>query len=372
MKYKSTFKVSVNFTPWFDTGYRLEYLKLYEELGGKLPSGRIVLSSDASQKGLELYSKEYTGHLTIEKEGGVTHEIDLFIHTRSIKKNTVTLEFICVPDNKFFTEKITLTHDDITNTITSLYPGKQDIRCETDIQGGDIKFYQNAETNADLLTRLCMSFKKQSIFAFGWEGLLIKDTVGKDSQDNDEPYMIYMGDFCNNSQEKDGQLDPFIEKYNPEFYNLPYNSWEDSESKRVVKDYTDLEPINIRPLTRFGNTMYVQTPYQVLYENMCYNSIYYNSSYFHSFRIVADSIPSYKLGDVLIYKRNEQVKSEKTWPYQYYLVRSNELFISADGCDMRDFRGNKFSFLSKFVSIEKDGSIELGKDKEDDPTETEE
>jgi hypothetical protein len=116
--------------------------------------------------------------------------------------------------------------------------------------------------------------------------------------------------------------------------------------------------------------MFVQTPYQQMHEDMRYNSIYYDTSYFHSFRLVLETIPKFKLGDLIIYQRNEQVHSDKTWPYKYYLVRSNEFFMCNDRSPYRDFQGNKFSFLTKLVSIEKNGSIELGKDKEDDPSET--
>ena len=39
MKYKNSYKTSVDFQPWFDSGYRFQSLHLYEELGGELARG---------------------------------------------------------------------------------------------------------------------------------------------------------------------------------------------------------------------------------------------------------------------------------------------------------------------------------------------
>ena len=101
--------------------------------------------------------------------------------------------------------------------------------------------------------------------------------------------------------------------------------------------------------------------YQMDY-NMSYNSDYLRSTYFQELRIMNDSLPNYKIGDVLWYQREPIIQEQLSWPWKYYLVRSNELFIATDSSEVFDEHGAKFGFVSRILALEEDGSIAFGKD----------
>ena len=170
MKYINSYKVSINFTPWFDSGYKFDNIHMYEELGGKIASGEISMSHDGSGEALKLITDQYTGQITLEKEGGNIYTIDVFIINKKYFKNFLTLNFICIKDKKFYTELIQAEWDDITSAIESLYPGKKDIRCKCDINN-KLTIFQNSETNQSLCSKLSYGFKKKSIFAYGLVGV---------------------------------------------------------------------------------------------------------------------------------------------------------------------------------------------------------
>lgn len=357
-------KTKIDFDPWFKKGYRMSCLHLYEEIG-ELATGWMDLELCGNADSLSILNTQYTGKLTIEVDGGNVYNIDVFITDRKYFKNNLSINFVCIKDPTFIRDHLIEAHTDITGTIQKLYPGNQDIRCETDIQDTEMKFYQSHQTNKEFLSDLCLAFKKESIFAFGWEGLLIKEIIGKDSQGNQEPKLFTTGDAS--FEHKGG----YKEIYDPNLYNLSYNPWEDTEAKHIPKDYTEQEAENIRAVTKYKQTYYMNTPYVQVLENREYNKMYYGSN-FQVFNIVDQMFPKYKLGDVIGYKRNEQTSSNSpTWLNKWYLVRSNELFVSSDKSNKVDARGLKFSFLTSLVALEKDGSFALGKDIDDDPTKKE-
>ena len=121
MKYTNSYKVSINFTPWFDSGYRFDNIHMYEELGGTIASGEISMSHDGSGEALKLITDQYTGQITLEKEGGNVYSIDIFIINKKYFKNFLTLNFICIKDKKFYTELIQAEWDDITSAIESIH-----------------------------------------------------------------------------------------------------------------------------------------------------------------------------------------------------------------------------------------------------------
>lgn len=363
----------IELLPWDYYGAKFRKLHIYEELGGSLPTGDADLMLDGKDPSLTLLQLQNTGQITIKsnKDDGVIYEIPIFIISKQYIKNALNIKFICGigKDNSDFATKIQTniyegTLDDI---IGSMYPGSCDIRCSSDVQNS-LTFYQNHETQSDFLARICRSYKRQSLFGYTWEGLLIKDTVGTDSSGNEEPSQFMLGDIGKE------QVDGFREVYNPELYSLPYNPWEDTEGVHTSEDYTGYEPINARAITRYGKTSYVAADYYSVYENKTYNDAYYESDYFQTFRTVLREIPTYKLGDVVLYKRREQLTSTSpSFPYNYYVVKYNEFFCSTDASPDTIQIGNetlKFAFISRLLGIEKNGSVALGSDEEDDPTNT--
>ncbi len=96
MKYINSYKVSINFTPWFDSGYKFDNIHMYEELGGKIASGEISMSHDGSGEALKLITDQYTGQISLEKEGGNISTIDVLVINKTYFKNSLTLNFICI------------------------------------------------------------------------------------------------------------------------------------------------------------------------------------------------------------------------------------------------------------------------------------
>lgn len=367
MKYVNQNGVGVDFDPWFRKGLRFTSIHLYEELGGSLAFGTMELLHAGSKEALDLIEKERTGTITLDKkDGGWIYNIPVFITSLSSFRNSVSIEFVCCPLKDFWTVKKQVSWEqDVTETIKSLFPGKVDIRCESDIQAPDLVFYQNKETDLELLTRLCYSFKRDSIFSFGWEGLMIKETMGeKDSTGKTEPNLVLIsgGDFQ--------QVSADDYKYNPTLYHLPINVWEDSEKRVALEDYTEKEPRNLRVIKKFGSTYIMRTPYYQLEENFLYNQAYMDSEMTRTITLVNNvTMPKYKIGDVLEYSQAGRLEDGIGWPYKYYLVKSNEFFLAIDGSDLRDEHGNSYCWTSKLLALEENGKIALGS--EEDPTDSE-
>ena len=352
-KYTNSYKVSINLTPWFDTGYRFDHLHMYEELGGKLAWGEISMTLDGSDKALELVTSQYTGHITLEKEGGNIYEIDIFIVNRAYFKNYLTLRFVCIKDKKFYTELLQAEWTDITEAINALYPGKKDIRCECDINN-NLTIFQNSESNQSLCSKLSYGFKKRSVFAYGWEGYMIKEIVGIDSGGHQEPYYEITG------SAEFHQKDSYSLNYYNRIYYTPTNPWEPlkgdenngEQAANSDEDYTELQCNNSRTLQMYDDYIIVGTDYEQLMHNYWDNRKYMDTTLFTSFKITDFNMPKYKIGDILKYRREEQ---ESELPWKLFLVRSNELFFAIEDSQACAPDGSIFSWTSMLMGIEEDG-----------------
>lgn len=338
MKYVSSYKISVDFQPWFSNGFRFSKVKIYEEVGGVIPRGEIDLMHDGTKNALNLITNQNTGTLTIEKEGGNVYNIQIFVTDRVFYKNLLTLKFVCTSDKKFYTELISTEWKGIDPAIESLYPGTKDIRCKTDIDPA-LKIYQNGETNYSLCRKLSLSYKNRCIFAFSWDRLIIKELIGIDSNGFTEPKLEITG----NTQLH--QIDSYVMTYDKKLYHKVYNPWEPEEGK----DYSELQAINCRSLLFYSDYYIVKSDYTNLLTNYINNIKYINSNMFESFRVVNLDMPRYRVGDIVIYRRDEQ---DSKLPFTYFLVRSNELFISIEGSKEVDYNGLHFSWTSMLSGVQ--------------------
>ena len=155
--------ISVSISPWLANGAKLTSIRLYEEIGGKIANGVASFEIYLTEAAIDLIYKQCTGKITVTKTGnnGNILEIEFFVTKRKLVKNSLTIEFLCVKDSKFFTELVSLEHTDITQALNSLYPGKIDIRCESDVNN-EVPLIQFNETNYDFCNKLAFSFKKDS------------------------------------------------------------------------------------------------------------------------------------------------------------------------------------------------------------------
>lgn len=354
--------IHVNFQPWFASGYRFTSLHIYEELGGYLADGQIDLQIDGTGPSLDLLQNQKTGNLSISQvTGGFSYEIPVSVTNVIHHKNFVTLEFKCISLLDFAQKNQTVIWEKpIKDTIKALYPGKVDIRdgCEPDLNPDPSFYWQDHETNHSLCTKLCFAYKKDSIFSFSWEGLLIKDTMGnKSSWGKPDGHIEFRGDTSEATQDND-----YARPHQPYIYRLPINVWEDTKPEVAIKDYTKYESPNLRVIKKYDKYYYMHKDYYQMDYNMSYNSDYLRSTYFQELRIMNDSLPNYKIGDVLWYQREPIIQEQLSWPWKYYLVRSNELFIATDSSEVFDEHGAKFGFVSRILALEEDGSIAFGKD----------
>lgn len=354
-KYTNSYKVSINFTPWFDSGYRFDRIHMYEELGGQLAKGEISMTHDGSAEALKLITDQYTGQITLEKEGGNTYTIDIFIVNREYFKNFLTLKFVCIKDKKFYTELIQAEWTDITDAIESLYPGKKDIRCECDINN-NLTIFQNSESNQSLCSKLSYGFKKKSVFAYGWEGYMIKEIIGIDSGGHQEPYYKVTG------SAEFHQVDSYNLNYHKRIYYTPTNPWEPlkgdenngEQAANSDEDYTEFQPKNSRTLQIYEDYTIVGKDYEQLMHNYWDNRKYMETNLFTSFRLKDFNIPKYKIGDILQYRREEQ---ESELPFTLFLVKSNELFLAIEDSNAVGPDGSKFSWTSMLAGVQEKGEI---------------
>lgn len=328
---------------------------MYEELGGNLAKGEISMVHDGSSAALKLITDQYTGQITLEKEGGNIYTIDIFIINREYFKNFLTLKFVCIKDKKFYTELIQAEWTDITEAIESLYPGKKDIRCECDINN-NLTIFQNSESNKSLCSKLSFGFKKRSIFAYGWEGYLMKEIVGIDSGGHQEPYYKVTG------SAEFHQVDSYNLNYYKRIYYTPTNPWEPlkgdenngEQAANSDEDYTDRQPNNSRTLQIYEDYTIVGRDFEQLMHNYWDNRKYMDTQLFTSFRLKDFNMPLYKLGDILIYKREEQ---ESELPWTLFLVKSNEMFMAIEDSNAVGPDGSKFSWTSMLAGVQEKGEI---------------
>lgn len=346
MKYTSSYNISVDFTPWCDNGFIIKSLHINEELGGKIADGVIEMELVGTEESLKLVTKQYTGKLIIEKEGGNIYNIDIFVVKREYYKNTLKLDFLCISDKKFYTELVSLEYPDLVSAINSLYPGKVDIRCLSDINNQP-RLIQNMETNHSYCTKLAYSFKKDSIFAFGWDGFLLKERIGKfDSRGNLEPKLALIGGLGAES------MDPNTMRYDSMLFEKPWDPWLSVSENEETNKYSELVPQNSRTVKIFNKYITVGTDYSGIIENYIYNTEQMKSGMSNTLRIKLNDIPDYRLGDVIKYKHIK----DKEIPFSVYLVKANEFFYSIDG-KTKDTEGSNIFWVSKIVALDWEGQI---------------
>jgi len=343
MKYNTKNGFSIDIDPWFNIvdGNRLfilTFIRFREEIGGELAGGEMELVSNMSPEALEMFNTQKTGTIEIQSdynEGNVYKIPFLVIDISMTGNNKVKIKFVCLPESSSFlvTYRSNIFEKaDIRKTIESLYPGEKKITCETDIQNSSLTFYQNNEVDKDICTKLCYSYKKDSVFAYGLEGLLIKEVTISDETSNIVLGNIYnlVGGFEN------GQYNT---TYNPEIY---------STSKDL-----NLQSSNISAIMKYGNLSYIGKDYAELDEIRKYNRDTYRSDLFMNITMSTSlALPTYRLGDVLKVSTVLSECNEMKWDYDYFLVRSNEFFLA---CDQSTYGANgegKFTWTSELICID--------------------
>lgn len=372
-RYENIHGYSINFSPWFDLGYRLVSVELRNTIGGNLAGGTIrLVGSQSSQESLELRENLYSGTITIMDLGVPVKEFKVFFIRKNYKREELSLDFVCIPLPDYVRDLHTKTHvgnlREIIEGIFSHVSAKNflDIRCESDIQG-PMKIFQSNESDVSFLKNIISGYVSNGVYGYSWDKLIIKKTCTPEEMK--EAKII---------EAMTEEQSPASKTYDKRLYNTPKNLWEEGkDDKRVGEDYKDRQPIFVRACSFMGDKIkYMGTDHYNMIMNSKKNIANLESDYFQKLNISLKTFPSYQIGDVVRYYRSDNQVSDMIWPYEYYLVYANRMFFSTSGTGVTDPNVPKnigdYTFSTTLVGLEEDGSIALGKTEEQDPTINEE
>ena len=317
LKWTGSNGVQVGVDKWFDAGFMFTSLRLEEVIGGKVARGKIRMISSGSDSALKMITDQKDIDLTVgNTEVGPVLNIHGIIIRRDYFDTSVMLEFECIPDIDFSRRKTIMTYDDIDTAIKSLWKGKIENRTQTDLPSG-LKFHQANEYDCEYLGTLCTSYKKDTIFAIGLDGLLIKDLIGIDSTGNNEPYWIISGRGEIMTPSEQG---PATDKYTLLYDRKLYMEPEDITDSSIYFD------------TRIFDNKYklVGKDYTVLRENLLNNQKIYHSGMYNQQVLVKNDFfePTFRLGDVVKYLRPGI--DETKVPWDVYLISKIKYYISTE------------------------------------------
>lgn len=342
--------IQMDFKPWTDSGYRIVNLHMIEYLGGRLATGEMELWHDSSDDALKLVTEQQTGTIRIKdtKEDGIEYEIPVFIKSRKFYKLKLNITFVCLSDIAFTEKLVSTEFDNIDDALKTLYPGKQDIRTTTDI-ANDLKIYQCCETSYELCTKLAYSFRNETIFAYSWEGLVIKELCG---QSNSKGEMENL--------EKPGMkvsaltitefTTPYTLNYNKYINYPPINPWEDTDNSTTQTDYTEYEFLNCRAMNSYDQYSIQGTDYYQLHQNYNYNRNLMDAGMYSTVMISSKDFPGYKIGDVIEFRSPEQ---NTKYPFTTFLVATNEIYYATEASNTLSPRGYAFEWTSTLYGLNK-------------------
>lgn len=362
-KFQNNFGCSVEIKPFTDV-FKFNKLKLHEAIGGSIANGYAEFNFSGREKHSNLIAE--TNYIEIEigqAGGGISYKIDALITSKRVMNDNFTIEFLCINNLSFIDKTLSLTFNDINEAINYSYTGIKDIRCESDL-ANDCSIVQFKETSYDFCKRIAQSFKEDSLFAFGLEGFLIKDTLGINSFGIDESTSkkedILPKVYAGTGSIMQEQLTK--SNLNPQYYQKPFDSWNETSDGEEInennkteygQDEYSIQSMNAVAIINFNKYSIVHKDILRLKQNFDYNSRYYESNYYSNLSICHNErLPNYRLGDVVMYKNvmEQQVKN----PNKFYIIYENDILITGDSTIGHE-KGKGFAWRTLLKGIE-DGS----------------
>lgn len=335
----------------FSNFMSLTSLHIIEKLGGDLVTGEMNFHLDTTddEKLLEKAITTQTGKISITRQNGdefeKLFEIPFFIESRTNSGIEFNYKIICIDDIKFLSKTNSITFNNIEEAIRTLYPAKKseperiDLRVKPDIGIEKLKLIQFQETDYSLCNKLLYSYKKNTVFSFGFSGLMLKDLCG-----------------INNSRGKKESIDSGSSccivvdssKFVP--LQIPQLNYDRLLNNEPIKPYEEIQdtPVNCKAARSFFNYGIRGTGYENLTDNYNYNTRLMNSNLYSSLVVEGYEIPNYRIGDVVGYV---DTKITPQLTIKNYLCYSNEFFFSKTGSGKRDKRGDKISWVSVFLGF---------------------
>lgn len=277
--------ISLSIEPFFSKGYAFSKLHLEEYVGEVVATGYVDLTMVSGDQNL-IMSTDTIDISFIQSSDSTKYKITGFINVREYINNEVRLKFVCC-NKSFMTEPRVAKFTDITDALNSLYLGTRNITVESDINN-DIEIYQNGTTSYELCSKLARSFRYDTVYSFGLEGFMIKDTR------LDPTVTVY-------ASSDNSQVTTYSMNYYKQLYVTPTPT---TGSKNLFSITNDTDRYLVNP------------SYEKLIENYVYNERYSTELYTDLSIKYTSKIPKYKLGDVIKYVNSTG------FPRTKYLVSS--------------------------------------------------
>lgn len=166
------------------------YTKIDEEVGGELPHGELSMRCIEEPAMDKKYLDTNFFKMTIEQEDPVDkYEIYCQIVSRdwSPEVGILLLTFVCVPNTdqgktgKFYSKarRRIFRKKKLKDLIKEVWAdnGFPRLRWKTKADPGPEDWWQDRISDQDFLQRLCKIVRKKTLFAFDFEGLIIKDIL---------------------------------------------------------------------------------------------------------------------------------------------------------------------------------------------------
>ena len=297
-RWVSSSGLTIEIEPFFSKGYGFKSLHLQESIGGSVASGVAELYSDTSQTAADLITKCKTiEKIVVKNKDGASLTIkNALILSISPATDNVIIHFECSPTPEWKYNKNMAVFQNPDEAFSHLYPGRRDIRCQSD-SSCKTKIWQQRSSDYECLKRLAASYKANTIYAFGLEGFLLKDLIGIDSDGNKEPARTLYG----GSEENPITRNSF--NYDHKLYLNSEDAYDEKKEDLITSKYWKARIID-------GHYSIVAADYDELNQNYLRNTNLMASTFYgilvtqHPY-----SLPGYKLGDVVYYKKREDPKS---------------------------------------------------------------
>lgn len=286
-------------SPFLDKGYLFKRLTMSEELGDdSVASGTISFTAPGLQGSMEDATSSSIVRIKLDQTDGIQYDITGFIVDRRFLENEVEFDFLSVT-KEFLSDTRWITHENIFTALDTAYPSNKIIEVESDINN-DIPVRQMGESDFSLCKRLAQCYRYDSMYAFGIEGLIIKDTrLTKEeieqSKELSDTRIIYQDSKAVATTDTELSYVKFMDM-EPEdctISDMYFDSYGYNQSYMIVG--------------RDSNILLRNYLHNMRYRTQLYSTV--NLRYIRQF-------PQYKLGDVVLYKNKINDLSSR------YIVRS--------------------------------------------------
>lgn len=326
--------ISVEIKPFsLDKNFKFRLLILRESLGGGLAEGEVRIKAEEMPVGEELFRSQNAIQIIIKQEEPVdSYTVNGFIVERDWDPGTgiMNFKFVCVPmvngesKRDFFSTPRSMIYSGMSvKDIVQKIWGPDRVRFGTEAENagtGSIDMYQIHETDSQFLEKLLYGYLKNSVFAFGIEGLLVKKICDRDRlhPDQIEPCRECLG---GETAFSDNVVSA---KYSPRLYKDILNPCLDS------KEACPGEEISVNhQLELFDNEYRVfRKEYAEMQENWRHNYELLHSALYSTLIIkYTNSLPPWRLGDTFRYRKASE---DNITNVDSFICTNNEIFISAD------------------------------------------